>query len=95
MDKNSKQVCSNKYKNVLVADPQTLNVEKLTRTVQATLTLPFTSATSFRKWNNDTSQNETGTGKPSEIVAIHALIPLRSSVEPSWKTITLPVTVYG
>ncbi|ODN06334.1 hypothetical protein Ocin01_00359, partial [Orchesella cincta] len=74
-------------------DPQTLQVDKLTRTVHASLELPYTSATILRPTSSSTSKPQQP--QISEIMALNVLIPLRSSTEPSWKTISLPITIYG
>ncbi|CAL8104131.1 unnamed protein product [Orchesella dallaii] len=77
-------------------DPQTLQVDKLTRTVHASLELPYTSATILKaKWDPGSVVQPQPQPQISEIVGLNALIPLRSSTEPSWKTISLPITIYG
>lgn len=68
--------------------------------MHASLTLPYTTATSFLKYkagedNSSQTSNLDAQPQPSEITALHALIPLRASVDPSWKTISLPLTVFG
>jgi hypothetical protein len=66
--------------NYTAPTSEDLNKSKLHRSIQARLRLPIIS----RNKSPD-----------SPIVGINALIPLRSSELPSWKTITLPVTVQG
>lgn len=67
------------HSSISAPNSEILHKTKLHRTIEARLSLPVVSA----------GQAE------SDIVGINVLIPLRSSVPPSWKTITLPLKVKG
>jgi len=74
-------------------ETEVLHKTKLHRTVEAKIKLPILPGD--EKITNDVGGGDglSSSSSVSQINGINALIPLRSSVDPSWKTITLPLKV--